>query len=151
MNDVAKFTQSIAFNLQVNTISFSSTVDDALTGDTTDCSAWCINEQSSSADSNAPDAFNVVTFARPPNDQISCGAMDRTCFCVLWNSTADEEGVVFSFLVENGGIVIFYFVLLVCSLVTTILTTQAVVELDKVDMATFAKAEGKLLSMQHAG
>jgi hypothetical protein len=116
MNDVAKFTQSIAFNLQVNTISFSSTVDDALTGDTTDCSAWCINEQSSSADSNAPDAFNVVTFARPPNDQISCGAMDRTCFCVLWNSTADEEGVVFSFLVENGGIVIFYFVLLVCSL-----------------------------------
>ena len=42
-------------------------------------------------------------------------------------------------------------VLLVCSLVTTILTTQAVVELDKVDMATFAKAEGKLLSMQHAG
>jgi len=28
---------------------------------------------------------------------------------------------------------------------------QAVVELDKVDMATFAKAEGKLLSMQHAG
>ena len=33
----------------------------------------------------------------------------------------------------------------------SLLTTQAVVELDKVDMATFAKAEGKLLSMQHAG